>query len=177
MSALLDLIGALLLLAGTVFLLLGGLGLVRMPDVFNRIQAGTKTTTLGTLLTLAGVALMQPGWAGKLLLIGLFLLFTNPLSSQVLARAAYRSGGSASPLLQVDRLAEAHRVGGNPSPMPAAARPSADVVDVQAPAPVPLQVLGHGSGHGTGHGSGHGTGHGTGHGSGHGSGTSPRESS
>lgn len=163
MSAILDLIGALLLLAGTVFLLLGGLGLVRMPDVFNRIQAGTKTTTLGTLLTLAGVALMQPGWAGKLLLIGLFLLFTNPLSSQVLARAAYRSGGSASPLLQVDRLAEAHRVGENPSPMPAAARPSAVVVDVQAPAPAPAPM--------------HGSGPGSGHGSGHASGTSPRESS
>lgn len=112
MSTFLDLIGALLLLAGTAFLLLGGLGLVRMPDVFNRIQAGTKTTTLGTLLTLAGVALIQPGWAPPLLLIGLFLLFTNPLSSQVLARAAHRSGGSESPTLRVDRLAEDRPQGG-----------------------------------------------------------------
>jgi multicomponent Na+:H+ antiporter subunit G len=63
-----------------------------MPDVFNRIQAGTKATTLGTLLSLAGIACLQPDWAAKLLLIGLFILFTNPISSQVLARAAHRSG-------------------------------------------------------------------------------------
>jgi len=102
----LDLIGALVLLAGTAFLLLGGLGLYRMPDTFNRIQAGTKATTLGTILTLAGVALLEPGWAIKLLLIGLFLLFTNPLSSQVLARAAHRIGVARTPQTTVDRLAE-----------------------------------------------------------------------
>ncbi len=92
MAALLDLIGALLLLSGTLFLLLGALGLVRMPDVYNRIQAGAKSTTLGTLLSLAGTAFLHPEWGFKLLLIGVFLLFTNPLSSQVLARAAHRTG-------------------------------------------------------------------------------------
>ncbi|NCA88459.1 MAG: monovalent cation/H(+) antiporter subunit G [Gammaproteobacteria bacterium] len=102
----LNLIGGLLLVAGTAFLLLGGLGLVRMPDLFNRIQAGTKATTLGTLLSLAGVACLQPDWSLKLLLIGLFILFTNPLSSQVLARSAHRLGSKQSPLTRVDRLAE-----------------------------------------------------------------------
>lgn len=98
--------GGLLLVAGAAFLCLGGLGLVRMPDVFNRIQAGTKATTLGTLLTLAGFACLQPGWTAKLLLVALFVLFTNPLSSQVLARAAHRSGARQSPLTVMDRLAE-----------------------------------------------------------------------
>jgi multicomponent Na+:H+ antiporter subunit G len=106
MDALLDLLGGLLLVSGSAFLLLGGLGLVRMPDVFNRIQAGTKATTLGTLLSLAGIACLQPDWAAKLLLVGLFILFTNPISSQVLARAAHRSGVEKSPLTAVDRLAE-----------------------------------------------------------------------
>ncbi len=106
MGAIVDLIGALILVAGTAFLLLGGLGLTRMPDVFNRIQAGTKATTLGTLLTLLGAGLLRPEWGFKLLLIGLFLLFTNPLSSQVLARAAHRSGVNKSPLTKIDRLAE-----------------------------------------------------------------------
>lgn len=101
-----ELLGAMLLVAGAAFLLFGGLGLVRMPDVFNRIQAGTKATTLGTLLTLAGFACLRPDWAIKLLLIGLFILFTNPISSQVLARAAHRSGVDKSPLTGVDRLAE-----------------------------------------------------------------------
>ncbi len=106
MNTALGIVGGLLLVAGTAFLLLGGLGLVRMPDVFNRIQAGTKATTLGTLMSLAGAACLQPDWALKLLLIGLFILFTNPLSSQVIARAAHRSGSEKSPKTSVDRLAE-----------------------------------------------------------------------
>ena len=101
-----DIVGGLLLVAGAVFLLLGGLGLVRMPDVFNRIQAGTKATTLGTLLSLAGFACLQPDWTLKLFLIGLFVLFTNPLSSQVLARAAHRSGIPMTRLTTVDTLEE-----------------------------------------------------------------------
>ena len=106
MAALIDIIGALLLLAGTLFLLLGGIGLVRMPDVYNRIQAGTKATTLGTLLSLAGVACLHPAWSLKLLLIGVFLLFTNPLSSQVLARAAHRGGAPQASSTVIDQLGD-----------------------------------------------------------------------
>ena len=106
MAPLLDLIGALLLVAGTLFLLLGGLGMVRMPDIYNRIQAGTKATTLGTLLSLAGTAFLYPEWSLKLLLIGFFLLFTNPLSSQVLARAAHRIGMPMTSTSRIDRLEE-----------------------------------------------------------------------
>jgi multicomponent Na+:H+ antiporter subunit G len=104
MAAVLDILGGLLLLGGTAFLLLGGLGLVRMPDVYNRIQAGTKATTLGTVLSLVGVAFLHPEWSLKLLLIGFFLLFTNPLSSQVLARAAHRTGSPQSAATVVDQL-------------------------------------------------------------------------
>jgi len=106
MSLLLDIAGGLLLVTGTAFLLFGGLGLVRMPDIYNRIQAGAKATTLGTLLSLAGAACLNPEWGLKLLLIGLFLLFTNPISSQVLARAAHRRGAIKSPATVVDRLEE-----------------------------------------------------------------------
>jgi multicomponent Na+:H+ antiporter subunit G len=80
-----------------------------MPDVFNRIQAGTKTTTLGTILTLAGAACIHPDWGLKLLLIGLFLLFTNPLSSQVLSRASHRYlalGRDKYPDMCIDKLEE-----------------------------------------------------------------------
>lgn len=106
MGELLDLTGGLLLVAGASFLFFGGLGLIRMPDIFNRIQAGTKTTTLGTILILAGTAFIHPEWGLKLLLIGFFLLFTNPLSSQVLARAAHRSRMTKSSKTMVDKLAE-----------------------------------------------------------------------
>ena len=104
MDGLLQIIGAILLLGGSIFLFLGSLGLLRMPDVYNRIQAGTKATTLGTLLVLIGTALIQPEWSIKLLLIGVFLLFTNPLSSQVLANAAHRSKVSKSELTTIDEL-------------------------------------------------------------------------
>lgn len=106
MESAIHLLGGVLLVGGTTFLLLGGLGLARMPDLFNRIQAGTKATTLGTLLSLGGAACLQPDWAIKLLLIGLFILFTNPLSSQILARAAHRIGTEKASITVVDRLAE-----------------------------------------------------------------------
>lgn len=106
MADLLDFIGALVLLGGAVFLFLGGLGLYRMPDLYTRIQSGTKATTLGTLLLLLGAAIMVPGWAVKLLLIMLFIMFTNPLSSQVLARAAHRAGVPTDRATKHDQLAE-----------------------------------------------------------------------
>ncbi len=106
MGAILDVIGALLLMVGSVFLLLGSLGLIRMPDTFNRIQAGTKTTTLGTLFTLGGAACLVPAWGWTLLLIGVFLIFTNPISSQVLASTAHHKGAKQTPLPRVDRLQE-----------------------------------------------------------------------
>ena len=103
-----DIFGAALLVLGTLFLLLGGLGLNRMPDVFNRIQAGTKATTLGTLLSLTGIGVIHPDWAVKLLLVGLFMLFSNPLSSQVLARAAERSHAHKSDRTRIDLFARDH---------------------------------------------------------------------
>ena len=108
MAAIFDILGGLVLVAGTAFLLLGGIGLNRMPDVFNRIQAGTKATTLGTILTLTGIAMMHPDWSLKLLLIGLFLLFSNPLSSQVLARAAERTHAHKTSRTRIDRFEEDH---------------------------------------------------------------------
>ncbi len=109
MSLFIDLIGGILLILGTSFLLFGGLGLIRMPDVFNRIHAGSKTTTLGTLLTLAGAAVLQPQWGWKLLLIGVFLIFTNPISAQLLASVAHKKGVKKSALTKVDKLDEDER--------------------------------------------------------------------
>jgi multicomponent Na+:H+ antiporter subunit G len=60
-----------------------------MPDVYNRLQVGTKATTLGTILSLIGLAFIVPGWTGKLVLLIIFIMMTNPVSSHVLARAAY----------------------------------------------------------------------------------------
>ncbi len=86
------LLGDLLLVIGALFLFLGALGLIRMPDVYNRIQAGTKAVTLGTLSILLGIALHQPQWWPKLLVVALLILLTNPVGSSTLARAFFRSG-------------------------------------------------------------------------------------
>jgi multicomponent Na+:H+ antiporter subunit G len=86
------LLGDLLLLIGASVLRLGALGLVRMPDVYTRIQAGTKAVTLGTLSLLLGVGLHQPAWWPKLMIIALLVLLTNPVGSSTLARAFLRAG-------------------------------------------------------------------------------------
>lgn len=84
-------IGYALIIIGSLFYALGGLGLVRMPDVFNRSQAGTKATTLGSFTLLIGVMFLHPSWTLKLLVILVFIGLTNPISSSVLARSAYLS--------------------------------------------------------------------------------------
>jgi multicomponent Na+:H+ antiporter subunit G len=87
-----SLLGDLLILIGAAFMFLGALGLMRMPDVYTRIQAGTKAVTLGSLAILLGIAAHQPGWWAKLLLIALFILLTSPLGSSTIIRAARLSG-------------------------------------------------------------------------------------
>jgi multicomponent Na+:H+ antiporter subunit G len=83
-----ELLGSLLLFLGAGFMFLGALGLLRMPDVYNRLQAGTKASTLGAVATLAGVGFLHPAWVPKLLLIALFILLTSPIGSSTIARAA-----------------------------------------------------------------------------------------
>ena len=86
------LIGSLVAVLGSLFLLLAALGLVRMPDLYTRMQAGTKATTLGTLLVATGVALSMPGAWPKMVLLSLFVLLTNPVSSHALSRSAHHQG-------------------------------------------------------------------------------------
>lgn len=83
------------LLIGAGFCLLGALGLLRMPDVYNRIQAGTKAVTLGALAFLIGVALLMPAWWPKLAVIAGFILLTNPIGSSTIARAIRIAGVEA----------------------------------------------------------------------------------
>lgn len=107
-----EMIGAAITLGGAVFLFLGALGIVRMPDLYNRMQAGTKATTLGNILSLTGLGLLQPAWLPKILLIALFVLITNPISSHALARAAHTAGIPLADGSVKDDLSERNRVGG-----------------------------------------------------------------
>lgn len=84
-----ELIGSILILLGAIFLFSAGLGLLRMPDAYTRLQACTKATTLGNMLVMAGLAVYHPGWTLKLVMIVYFVLMTNPTSSHAIARAAF----------------------------------------------------------------------------------------
>ncbi len=92
MIDIMEIAGGALACIGALFLFLASVGVLRMPDIYNRMQTGTKATTLGTILVLGGIALAHPEWSGKLVLVILFLLFTNPISSHALARAAHCVG-------------------------------------------------------------------------------------
>lgn len=87
-----SLLSDILLLIGAVFIFLSALGLFRMPDVYTRLQAGTKAATLGAIALILGVLVAHPDWAGKLLLIVLFILLTSPVGSSTIARSALRLG-------------------------------------------------------------------------------------
>ena len=90
--SIMEIIGGILLLIGSAFLFLGGLGIFRMPDVYNRLQAGTKATTLGGMSLILGVGFLEPSWMIKSLIIIIFIAYSNPLSSHALARAMYKRG-------------------------------------------------------------------------------------
>lgn len=100
------LIGSLVTLIGSIFIFLGSLGILRMPDLYNRLQAGTKASTLGTILSIAGVAIMNPAWAGKAFILISFVIMTNPVSSHTLARAAHHIGIALSKKTVTDKLKE-----------------------------------------------------------------------
>ncbi len=80
-------VGMILIIIGGLFLALSGLGILRMPDVFNRLQAGTKASTLGALCTVVGVGLVRPDWIVECLVIVALILIGAPVASSVLARA------------------------------------------------------------------------------------------
>jgi len=99
-----ELIGSIVVLIGAMFLLLAAIGAVRMPDSYNRIQTGTKATTLGLMMILAGIAIYHPGWVWKLIVLVYFVLLSNPASSHALARAAHKRSIFKTSATVVDQL-------------------------------------------------------------------------
>lgn len=83
-----------LLGAGGFFVVVGGIGVLRMPDLYTRVHAASVTETLGTMLILSGL-MLHSGWelaTFKLFAILVFLLFTAPVASYALANAALLGG-------------------------------------------------------------------------------------
>lgn len=105
MTVLLDVVSWVLLSAGGVFVLVGGIGALRMPNLYTRMHAASVTDTMGAVLVIAGV-MVQAGLSLvtiKLAAILLFLVLTSPTASYALASAALMAGikpdaGSAADL-------------------------------------------------------------------------------
>lgn len=106
MDAVLTVVSAVLLLAGTSLTVLAVLGLYRLPDVYARAHAATKPATLGVALCLLGAAVGvdDPSVAAKLLAAMAFQLVTAPVAGHLLGRAAHDTGARQSPHTVVDEL-------------------------------------------------------------------------
>ncbi len=89
-----EIIGIILLLIGTIFMFISALGLMRMPDLYLRMSASTKTSTIGvgTVLLAAAVYFNDLAIASRALAVIFFLLLTAPIAAHMIGRAAYSTG-------------------------------------------------------------------------------------
>jgi multicomponent Na+:H+ antiporter subunit G len=101
----------LLVLVGAAFTFVAGLGSLRFTDVFSRMHALTKASTLGLLLVVAGavVRLDHPNDRTSLILAALLHVLTSPVGSNLLSRATYFAEGIPHGIDTIDELADAAR--------------------------------------------------------------------
>ena len=94
MNLVIDVLSAACLLAGAVFIVISGVGMIRLPDFFTRLHAAGVGETLGSWLVLLGL-LLQSGWSlvsVKLIMIFVFLIVTSPTATHALAKSALHGG-------------------------------------------------------------------------------------
>jgi multicomponent Na+:H+ antiporter subunit G len=80
---------------GGLFSLSGAVGILRLPDVYSRIQSSTMTVTMGALPALIALTVGEgpvSSYGSRALLVAVLLLVVNPAASHALARAAYKTG-------------------------------------------------------------------------------------
>lgn len=102
-----DVVAAVLLLSGVALALLAAVGILRLPDLYDRMHAATKPATLGMVLLLSGTALRldEPRDIAKLALVAGLLFLTAPVGAHMIGRAAHRAGVERSPSTVQDDLA------------------------------------------------------------------------
>jgi len=93
MALALDTLSWVLIVIGSVFSVVGAIGLLRLPDFYTRLHAAGITDTFGAWALMVGILLQAESWlvAVKLVLIVIFLFFTSPTATHALARAALAS--------------------------------------------------------------------------------------
>jgi len=99
-------LGWFFVVSGSIFVIIGGIGLLRFPDFYTRIHAAGITDTMGAWLILIGL-MFSSGWTlvtAKLVMLLIFLVMTSPLASHALAKAAFMRG--LRPMLGSDLVRE-----------------------------------------------------------------------
>lgn len=104
----LDVLGAVALLLGSLLSLVAAVGLLRFPDLLTRMHSATKPQVLGLLLVALGLGLelRDAGASVVLVLVVLAQMVTAPVAGHMLGRASYRAGQVRTDLLVVDELGD-----------------------------------------------------------------------
>lgn len=105
-----EFIGAVLILTGGIASVISVFGLIRLPDVYTRSHAATKSSTLAVLLTLSGTFLYfwfsEQFISVRVLLGVVFVFLTAPVAGHLIIRAAYRSNVKLADISVEDALYE-----------------------------------------------------------------------
>ncbi|WP_428274577.1 monovalent cation/H(+) antiporter subunit G [Candidatus Palauibacter sp.] len=90
----LEIVSSVLVIAGAIFAVIGGIGIVRLPDFFSRIHGAGVTDTLGAGLILTGLMFLSPDWTVTVKLVAILVLLwiTSPTATHALANAALETG-------------------------------------------------------------------------------------
>ena len=90
----LEIVSSVLVIAGAIFAVIGGIGIVRLPDFFSRIHGAGVTDTLGAGLILTGLMFLSTEWTVTVKLIAILALLwiTSPTATHALANAALETG-------------------------------------------------------------------------------------
>ncbi len=90
----LHIVSAILVFGGTFFMVVGSVGLIRLPDFYARLHAAGKPDTLGEILIVLGLILYEPlsFLSVKLFFLSFFILVANPTATHAVAMAAYKRG-------------------------------------------------------------------------------------
>lgn len=103
-----EIFSAIIIMVGVIFVLIGAVGLIRLPDFYIRVSAITKAATVGVACIMIGVALYynEVGMAIKAFVVVVFLMITSPIASHIIGRTAYIDGVPLWDETEVDELAE-----------------------------------------------------------------------
>lgn len=99
-------IAAFLLIAGSLFMLVAAIGVVKLSDVYMRMHAITKAASLGAILMLASVSIIYVQWIVwvEALMVVVFVIITAPIASHMIAKAAHKTGMPKGPGYIMDEL-------------------------------------------------------------------------